>query len=83
MLSISRYREKYNLASQTFIISPDGPPNYQGLHSGPPNYQNLWKKNPFLTKYPHNTPITCHFQLKNQKRKSKNSKKKLIFFKKL
>jgi hypothetical protein len=33
--------EKYNLAPQTTIDSPDGTPNYQSLQSVPPNYQLL------------------------------------------
>jgi ERCC4-related helicase len=32
------FGKKYNLALQTIIISLDGSPNYQGLHTGPPNY---------------------------------------------
>lgn len=38
--------EKYILAPQTTIHSPDGPPNYQYLDSGPPNYN-------FLIFWPH------------------------------
>jgi hypothetical protein len=33
--------EKYNLAPQTTIDSPDGTPNYQSLDSGHPNYLML------------------------------------------
>jgi hypothetical protein len=61
---VIKVREKYNLAPQTIIISPNGPPNYQ----------NLWKM-PILAKYPHKTPATCHFSIK-KKSKSKNSQKK-------
>jgi hypothetical protein len=64
-------KNKYNLAIQTTTFSPNGPPNYQGLHSDPPNHQNLWKM-PILAKYPHNTPTTYHFSIKKKKLIKKN-----------
>jgi hypothetical protein len=40
-MNIYKFKEKYNLALQTTIDSPDGTPNYQSLDSDFSNYQLL------------------------------------------
>jgi len=52
-------RDKYILASQTIIISPDGPPNYQCLDSGFPNYY-------FLIFWPHLSIYAVNFKQKSE-----------------
>jgi hypothetical protein len=59
--------EKYNLALQTITVSLDSSPNYQNLYSGFQPFKTF-KKGSILMKYPHNTPITCHFSIKKIKK---------------